>query len=70
MKKLFAIFAIAAVITSCNDTTTEGTDATADSVKAAATADSLAAIKALADTAQAPVVDSTNTMSADSSIKK
>jgi len=58
MKKLFAIFAIAAVITSCTDTT-QGTDAAADSVKAAATADSLAAIKVLADTAQAPMVDST-----------
>ncbi len=69
MKKLFAIFAIAAVITSCNDTT-EGADATADSVRAAATADSLAAIKSLSDTAQTPVVDSTNTMNADTSIKK
>jgi len=69
MKKLFAIFAIATVITSCNDTSNE-TDATADSIKAAATADSLAAIKALADTAQAPIVDSANTMNADSSIKK
>jgi len=69
MKKLFAIFVIAAVVTSCNNTT-EGTDAAADSLKAAATADSFAAIKALADTAQAPVVDSANTMTADSTIKK
>ncbi len=69
MKKLFAIIAIAAVITSCNNTT-EGTDVAADSLRAAATADSFAAIKALADTAQAPVVDSSNTMKVDSTIKK
>jgi len=69
MKKLFAIFAIASVIVSCNDTT-QGTDAAADSVKAAATADSIAAIKALADTAQAPALDSANTLKTDSTIKK
>ena len=69
MKKLFAIVAIAAVITSCNDTT-EGTNAANDSIKAAATADSLAAIKALADTAQAPIVDTANSMSIDTTVKK
>lgn len=69
MKKLFAIFAIAAVITSCNDTTEEN-NAAADSVRAAATADSLAAIKILSDTAQAPVMDSVNVISPDSSGNK
>ena len=69
MKKLFAIFAITAVILSCNDTT-EGTGAATDSIKAAATADSLAAIKALADTAQAPIADSANIMNVDTMIKR
>ncbi len=69
MKKLFAIFAIASVIVSCNDTT-QATYAAADSVKAAATADSLAAIKALSDTAQAPIIDTLNSMNADTTVKK
>jgi predicted small secreted protein len=68
MKKLLAVIAIAAIVTSCNNTS-EGNDVAADSIRAAATADSLAAVKALADTAQPPVVDTTNTMKADTTIK-
>ncbi|MEO7766918.1 MAG: hypothetical protein ABIS01_05805 [Ferruginibacter sp.] len=49
MKKLLAILTFTAFIVSCNDTeTTSG--ASADSARAAATADSLAAINAMADT--------------------
>ncbi len=57
MKKLLAIFMLTAFITSCNDTDTKAA-AESDSAKAVATADSLAAIKALADTA-AKTMDTT-----------
>ena len=65
MKKLFAILAITAFMTSCNDTEPIAT-ADSDSAKAAATADSLKAIEALSDTAMKPM-DST-TVKVDSTV--
>lgn len=53
MKKLFSILAFTAIMTSCNNSDSK-TAAAADSARAAATSDSLAAIKALADTMKMP----------------
>jgi len=66
MKKLFAILTLTAFITSCNDTDTKAA-AESNSAKAVVTADSLAAIKALADTA-AKTMDTT-TIKVDSIVK-
>ena len=55
MKKLFAIFAVAAIVSSCNDTKTK-TAADSDSARAVKTADSLAAIKVVVDTTAKPMV--------------
>ncbi|MCW3089292.1 MAG: hypothetical protein JWP81_361 [Ferruginibacter sp.] len=65
MKKLLAILAVTAFMTSCNDTDTKSS-ASSDSAKAAATADSLAAINAMSDTTKAM---DTTMMKADSSAK-
>ncbi|MEP7142258.1 MAG: hypothetical protein ABI707_05275 [Ferruginibacter sp.] len=54
MKKLFSIFAVTAIITSCSNSTDTKSGADSDSARAAATADSLAAINAL-DTAKKPM---------------
>jgi len=73
MKKLFAILAITAFMTSCNDTETKST-ADSDSAKAAATADSLKAIQALSDTAMKPMDSTTikvdTTMTSKDTTKK
>ena len=49
MKKLFAILAVAATLSACNDTETKSSSES-DSLAAAATRDSLAAIQAMPDT--------------------
>lgn len=54
MKKLFAILIVTTIIASCNDTDNKAA-AEYDSARAAATEDSLAAIKALADTIKRPM---------------
>ncbi|MEO6549212.1 MAG: hypothetical protein ABIN94_14515 [Ferruginibacter sp.] len=66
MKKLVAIFSVAAFMISCNDTETTSSAST-DSARAAATADSLAAINAMADTSNRTM--DTTMMKADSSMK-
>ena len=54
MKKLFSILVITVLLSSCNDSEiAEGVES--DSAKAFATADSMAAAKALADTAVVPM---------------
>ncbi|MBC7887170.1 MAG: hypothetical protein H7Z13_04730 [Ferruginibacter sp.] len=58
MKKLFAMLAVTAIMVSCNDVETKSA-ADLDSARAAATADSLAAINALADSTMKPMMDST-----------
>ena len=74
MKKFIAGFAMAALFTACNDTTTT-TASEADSATAVATADSLAAVRALSDTAAKPLndgaplqVDSTKTKMTDTTV--
>ena len=58
MKKLIAIFVVAAIFTSCNDAaTTSDADADSDSARAAATADSLRVIKALEDSSKKLLMD-------------
>ena len=66
MKKLFTILTLTAFMTSCNDTDTKAA-AESDSAKAVATADSLAAIKALADTVTK--ITDTTTIKVDSIVK-
>ena len=67
MKKLFAVLAIAAIITSCNDTGIKAA-AESDSARAQATSDSLAEIKKPTDTLLVPE-DNATTNTMDSSIK-
>ncbi|MEO6722602.1 MAG: hypothetical protein ABIN67_19685, partial [Ferruginibacter sp.] len=58
MKKVFAILTIAATLFACNDTaTTSSSDS--DSLAAAATRDSLAAIQATPDTTMKTMPDTT-----------
>ena len=67
MRKIFSSLAIAGILCSCNNTTT--TDAfDPDSAREAITADSLAAEKALADTADK--YEDSATIKIDSSEKK
>lgn len=67
MKKIFSTLAIASMLCSCNNTATPD-EMESDSARAAFTADSLAAEKALADTSDK--YEDTITTKIDSSEKK
>ncbi|MEO6733365.1 MAG: hypothetical protein ABIN01_19235 [Ferruginibacter sp.] len=68
MKKLFTILLLSSLITACDDAAKHEAAADIDSVKAATTTDSLAAIKVTTDTLKIPG-NGGSTKSMDSSMK-